>query len=257
MKVFDGEAIPSELAWGRLTGRGVKVALVDSGINAHHSHVGWVAGGVTVHLDHEGRPTFADGYQDRLGHGTAAAGIIRLRAPEAHLYAVKIFEARLTAKIETVVAALEWAIDEGTKVVNLSLGTDNAVHRPLLEQVCQKAADQGIIIVASGEEARLHYPAALSMVIGVAMDPDYPPGHFSYKEGDPVEFRACGWPRRLPGIPQVRNLRGPSFASAHIAALCALVAEENPEADVYKIRGMLRERSFPPRSECLQKEVMV
>ncbi len=240
MREFDGGEIQPE--WGR-TGRGVKVALIDSGINAHHSHVGWVAGGVTVRLDPEGRPAFEDGYPDRLGHGTAAAGIIRLRAPEAQLYAVKIFEARLTARIEAVVAALEWSIDHGMKVVNLSLGTENQAHKPLVEEVCQKAADRRMIIVASGEEGRLHYPAALSMVIGVAMDPNCRPGGFSHKEGHPLEFRACGWPRRLPGVPQARNFRGPSFASAHIAGLCALAAEEDPGADVHEIRRVLSGRS--------------
>lgn len=238
MREFDGGEIPLRLEGGR-TGRGVKVALIDSGINAHHSHVGWVAGGVTVRLDAERGPAFEEGYRDWLGHGTAAAGIIRLRAPGVQLYAVKVFEVRLTARIETVVAALEWSIEQGMKVVNLSLGTENQAYRQLLEAVCQKAADRRMIIVASGEEGRLHYPAALSMVIGVAMDPNCPPGRVSHKEGDPVEFRACGWPRRLPGVPQVRNFRGPSFASAHIAGLCALVAEGDPEADVHEVRRVL------------------
>lgn len=237
MKEFDGGEIP-QIEWG-CTGRGVKVALVDSGINAHHSHVGRVAGGVTIRLDHDGHPAFEDGYRDRLGHGTAAAGIIRLRAPEAELYAVKVFETRLAAGVEAVVAALEWSIDHGMKVVNLSLGTENPAHRPILERVCRKAADRGTIVVASGEDGRLHYPAALPGVIGVAMDPECPPGFFSYREGDPVDFRACGWPRRLPGVPQSRNLRGASFASAHIAGLCALVAEEDPEADVDRVRQIL------------------
>lgn len=254
MREFDGGEIPPQPGWGKLTGRGVKVALIDSGINAHHSHVGWVAGGVTVRLDPEGYPTFEEGYRDRLGHGTAAAGIIRLRAPEAELYAVKIFEARLTARIEAVVAALQWSLDQGMKVINLSLGTGNQAHRPLLEEVCQKAADQGLIIVASGEAGRLHWPAALPMVIGVAMDPDCPPGHFSFQEGDPIEFRACGWPRQLPGIPQARNLRGPSFASAHLAALCALVAEEDPGADVFQVRQILKGRALPPPLRGLEAE---
>ncbi len=242
MREFDGGEIARR---GMRTGRGVKVALVDSGINAQHSHVGWVAGGVTVRVDAEGRITFEEGHQDRLGHGTAAAGIIRLRAPEAQLYAVKIFETRLAARIEALVAAVRWSIDQEMKVVNLSLGTENRAHVPLLEETCQKAAEQGLIIVSSGEKGRLCYPAVLPTVIGVGMDPDCPPGGFSYHEGDPVEFRACGWPRKLPGIPQARNLRGPSFASAHIAALCALVAEEDPWADVCEVRQVLRERAFP------------
>lgn len=237
MRVFDGGESP-QLDWGR-TGRGVKVALVDSGINAHHSHVKRVAGGITLRLDPGGSPALEDGYQDRLGHGTAAAAIVRLRAADAELYAVRVFEARPAARVEAVVAALEWSIDHGMKVVNLSLGTEKPAHRPILERICRKAADRGTIVVASGEAGRLHYPAALPAVIGVAMDPECPPGLFSYREGEPVEFRACGWPRSLPGVPQSRNLRGASFASAHIAGLCALVAEEDPEADVERVRRIL------------------
>ena len=253
LKVFDGGAIPLQPAWRGLTGRGVKVALVDSGINASHSHVGWVAGGVTIRLNDTGYPAFEPGYQDRLGHGTALAGIIRLRAPAAHLYAVKIFENRLVARIETVIAALQWAIAAGMKVVNLSLGTEDDTDRPLLEAVCRRGAERGLIIVASGEAGRCHYPAALPMVIGVAMDPDSSPGTFSYQVDDPIEFRACGWPRKLPGLPQSRNLRGSSFAAAHIAALCTLAVEEEPQADVYRIRQILfqkgREISETPRTD--------
>lgn len=243
MRKFHGSEIAPQTGWGTLTGRGVKVALVDSGINAHHSHVGWVAGGITVRLETGGHPILEGGHQDRIGHGTAAAGIIRLRAPEAWLYAVKIFETRLAARIEALVAALWWTIDNGMKVVNLSLGTENKAHVPLLEETCHKAAQKGVIIVASGEEGRLCYPAVLPTVIGVAMDPDCPPGRFSFREGDPIEIRACGWPRKLPGIAQERNLRGPSFASVHMAALCALVAEEDPQADVYQVRQVLKEQA--------------
>ena len=73
---------------------------MDSGISPGHPHVGSLAGGVS--FAGEGEPV------DRLGHGTAVAGAIRQWAPEADLYAVKVFDRRLSATIETLLQALEW-----------------------------------------------------------------------------------------------------------------------------------------------------
>ena len=63
------------------TGRNVKVAVIDSGINAHHSHIGQVSGGVKITCDASGEIAFSDDYRDYDGHGTAVAGIIRAKAP--------------------------------------------------------------------------------------------------------------------------------------------------------------------------------
>ena len=63
------------------TGRKVKVAVIDSGINAHHSHVQRVSGGVGIACDATGSIVFSDDYRDYDGHGTAVAGILRAKAP--------------------------------------------------------------------------------------------------------------------------------------------------------------------------------
>ena len=75
------------------TGRGVRIAVVDSGIHASHPHVGGIAGGVVIteHGPVEGSLV------DRLGHGTAVAAAIREKAPDAALLAVKIFDQSLAA----------------------------------------------------------------------------------------------------------------------------------------------------------------
>ena len=121
------------LDFTRFTGRGVKVAVVDSGIEPNHPKIGPIAGGV-------GFCTVADGIQreedfsDRAGHGTACAGIIRKLAPEAELYGIRIFDESLTTDGQSLVAAIAWAIEEGMGVVNLSLGTiDPAYKRPLAD----------------------------------------------------------------------------------------------------------------------------
>ena len=81
----------------------MRIAVIDSGIHEGHPHVGAVAG--AVHFTNDG---IGDDPVDRLGHGTAVAGAIREKVPDAELFAVKVFDRRLTAPIGALLRALEW-----------------------------------------------------------------------------------------------------------------------------------------------------
>src|SRR5579859_5170427 len=107
----------------------MKIAIIDSGIHPGHPHVGAIADSVEITAEGEGSDPV-----DRLGHGTAVAGAIREKAPEADLFAVKVFERRLSAQIGALVRALEWCRREHMDVINLSLGTENGEHRAALEE---------------------------------------------------------------------------------------------------------------------------
>ena len=208
------------------TGAGVRVALVDSGINAEHSHVSSIAGGIGFSLADDGVVQQTDDYHDQLGHGTALAGILRAKAPQVELYAVKIFTDRLGAPITVLEAGLQWAIAQGMKIINLSLGTNKLEHRERLVSLVDQANAQGSILVASSPPGQADvFPAALSRVIGVAGEVQCAWDDYRYIPDDPIPFRAHFQPRPLPGLPQERNLRGHSFASAHISSLLALLAE--------------------------------
>jgi subtilisin family serine protease len=151
-----------------LTGRGVRVAIIDSGVNPNHPHVGGVAGGARIDAAGE-----SSNYLDYLGHGTATAGAIREKAPEALLYAVKVFDQRLTTGIEIIIRALEWAVANEMHVVNLSLGTANPAHRERLEPVVARAVERGVILVAAREmSGSASLPGCLPRVIGVGVDWD-------------------------------------------------------------------------------------
>src|SRR5881409_1256058 len=108
-----------------LTGRGVHLAVIDSGVHATHPHVGGVAAGFGIREDW----TVIDDYVDRLGHGTAVTAAIREKAPEAEIMAIKVFWRTLATDIETLVRAIESAAAQGAHVINLSLGTNEARHR--------------------------------------------------------------------------------------------------------------------------------
>src|SRR5579862_9714980 len=120
----------------------MKIAIIDSGIHAGHPHVGVVAGAVALTPAGESNDTI-----DRMGHGTAVAGAIREKAPDAELYAVKVFDRRLAANIAVILRALEWCREHGMDLVNLSLGTENPAHGESLARVL---GDDLLVVSAAG-----------------------------------------------------------------------------------------------------------
>ena len=220
------------------TGRNVKVAVIDSGINAHHSHVGKLSGGVKITCDASGEIAFSDDYRDYDGHGTAVAGIIRAKAPGVSLYSVKILQDRLRTESRVLAAAIRSSIANDIRVINMSLGTHQVSGIDALRQACAAAAERNIILIAAGSEERV-FPASFSCVLGASGDELCGWNEYAYTENREVEFRAHSWPRPLPGSPQRHNLRGHSMAAAHVSALVARIVEVYPRSDVNTVREAL------------------
>lgn len=116
-----------ERAWGGATGRNVRVAVVDSGVEADHPDLEGcvdVAGGVRIKLDEGGQPVEVAGpHGDDFGHGTAVSGIIHSLAPEARITSVKVLGAGLTGRAGAMLRGIAWAVERRFDVINLSLGT--------------------------------------------------------------------------------------------------------------------------------------
>ena len=199
-------------------GCGVREAIIDSGVNPNHPHVGGVAGGAGIGPGGE-----CDLYLDFLGHGTAVAGAIREKAPDALLYAVKVFDRTLTTSVDTLLQALEWSIRQEMHVVNLSLGTIKQEGRERFEQVMARAAQAGLVVVAAREASgRPILPGSLPSSIGVGLDWNCPRDAYRYADGT---FFASGYPRSIPGVPAERNLNGISFAVANMTGFVARARE--------------------------------
>ena len=97
--------------------------------------------------------------------------MIREKAPEAELYAVKIFDRKLAATIDKLVAGLRWAIEQRMDLVNLSLGTANPNHTAILTEVVGEAVAAGTRIVAAYEDAGTRWlPGSLPGVVPVLPD---------------------------------------------------------------------------------------
>jgi Subtilase family len=217
------------------------IAVIDSGMNPWHSHVGEVAGGVSLREDPVAGVVEEEDFSDEIGHGTAIAGLIREKVPRARLHAIKIFQKELRASTEVLLAALERAIRMRFKIIHLSLGTERREDRSELDRLCRDACRKRIVIVASARSPDDEvYPAALGTVIGVYWNPECHESSLVYHPGKPVEFGAHGRPRPLPGMPQDRNFCGSSFAAARVTAWAAQYLEQNPRAGSRWVKERLR-----------------
>ncbi|MDX2033702.1 MAG: S8 family serine peptidase [Blastocatellia bacterium] len=217
------------LRFAQYTGRGVRVAMIDSGVHAAHPHVGGVAGGVSI-LPAGEAPEFVD----VAGHGTAVAGAIREKAPAAELYAVKVFDRSLRTTAEQILRAIEWALDHEMQLINLSLGTLNPAHRAAFETVLDRARRQQTLVIAPIEiSGRPAFPGCLPHVLPVTLDWDCPRDQYraEFRDGRPLFF-ASGYPRPIPDVPPQRNLHGISFAVANFTGFVARAREGFAAAEV-------------------------
>jgi len=215
-----------------LTGRGIRVGIVDSGVNPAHPHVGGVAGGVFI------GPAGESGlYLDRLGHGTAVAGAIREKAPDALLYAVKIFDRNLASSSDILLRAIEWCLAQQMHVINLSLGSLNQDHRPAFERLLDRASADGVLLVAAHEaEGRAVLPGCLPGVLAVSVAQDCArDSYYCRTAGTRRVFHASGYPRPIPGFPEERNLNGISFAVANMTGFVARARQACPAASIERM----------------------
>lgn len=222
------------------TGAGVRVAVIDSGVNCANPHVGKVEEAVSLFMQSDGRVELAEDTPDRIGHGTACAAVIRGWAPRCMLLSAKVFHERLAAPTEVLIAALEWTSSRGAQVVNLSLGTYREDRIPRLEAACRKASRAGAVIVAPIADAQKP-PAPARFPFVVTALPDLESKEFSLRRGsrDGVDFIVHPYPRRIPGIDVQNNFRGSSFASAHVSGLLCLVREGWPAAGEARVKEIL------------------
>ncbi len=220
------------------TGRGVSVAVIDSGVNPAHPHVAGVAGGVRVTLAGE----LADDHVDRLGHGTAVFAAIQEKAPGAEIHAVRVFDDRLRTTVRALVAAIDWAAEQRMRIVNLSLGTVREEHAgPLAEAVERLAAVGGVVVAAAEDDGRRWWPGSLADAVGVVADGACPRGCTEVRTGRRGGWvvAAAPWPRPIPGVPVERNIHGISFAVANVSGMLARALEGGGGLGVEECRGVL------------------
>lgn len=237
--------ITKEWAWGEATGRGVKVGVLDSGIDGSHRWVGGVQGGVALVFDPDtelGLREIEGPHEDLFGHGTACAAIIRKLAPECELYSIRILGERLTGKGFIFAHGLRWAVRNGLQVVNLSLSTGKRDYYEIFHEIADEAYFNNVMLVcAVNNSPGPTYPSEYSSVFSVAAHDGTDPFSFDYNPAPPVEFGAPGIELELAwkdGSTLVAS--GNSFAAPHIAGLITRILSKHPGLTPFQMKTILQ-----------------
>lgn len=243
------QQIGANVAWSATTGAGIKVAVVDTGIQAAHPDLSAnYKGGVNI-ISSRRSP------EDDNGHGTWCAGMIAAAnntigvvgvAPKASLYAVKVLDRNGSGFASDVIKGIEWCVAQQMDVVSMSLGMNADVQA--LRDVCAQAYDAGLVLVAAaGNDGDadaatddVDYPGAYDSVIAVGAT-DSQNMHPSWSsDGSTVELSA-------PGV-QIRSTYkgsayaigdGTSAACPHVSGSAALLLAAEPGLSPYDLRVRL------------------
>jgi subtilisin family serine protease len=235
-------------AFGGATGAGVKVAVVDSGVDGEHPRVGGIAGGVAFDLDETAEYGYVERegpHEDLVGHGTACAAIIREIAPEAEIYSVRVLGANLKGRGALLHAGVEWSVERGMHVANLSLSSKAAAMFAPLHDVADQAYFSGTVLVcAANNLPGPTYPSQYASVVSVAARPGDDLRALAYNAHPPVEFGARGidvdvaWTGRGS-----ITATGNSFAAPHVAGMVALMRSKHPWLTPFQVKAVLHAAS--------------
>ncbi|WP_216831833.1 S8 family peptidase [Alkalihalobacterium elongatum] len=239
------------------TGAGVKVAILDTGIdNTHEDLAVNVKGGYSVFTDSANRDPFYDG----SGHGTHVAGTVGAIdnslgvigvAHQTDLYAVKVLNNDGSGSYAGIAEGVEWSILNGMDIINMSLGGSQSSS--ILKEFCDLAYSEGLLVVAAagnsgnrgGNNDSVGYPAKYESVIAVAaVDANNNRASFS-STGPAVELSAPGV-SVLSTVPGNRyaSYNGTSMASPHVAGVAALIWGEHTNLTNSELRQLLQHTSI-------------
>ena len=239
--------LPDAAAWALegSTGAGVKVAIVDSGVDADHPRVGGIAGAVAFERDDaepSGFRVVTGPHEDLVGHGTACAGIIRSLAPDAELYSVRVLGANLQGRGSLLRAGIAWAVEHGMAVANLSLSSRSPAMFGRLHEVTDAAYFGGTVIVSAANNVPgATYPSQYASVVSVAARPGAGPRAIATNPRPPVEFGAHGIDVDVAWADHGSIVAtGNSFAAPHVTGLIALVLAKHPHLTAYQVKSVLQ-----------------
>lgn len=237
-----------EEAWkAGLTGKGVKIAVIDTGVSKHEDlNMGRISGRSYVDEDETD-------YADTRGHGTFVVGLLAARRnnkkgiagmTSSDIVVLKVVGNQPHIGIDHVAQAIRDAVDVyDCKVINLSMGSPN--ESEALKEAVDYALSKGVILIAAagGSSETPYYPAAYEGVIGVdgvsaALEP------LESGAGNESVFVTA------PGEKMVsldfsggyeRGGAGPSYAAAQVTAMAAMAKQANPEMDAQAFAALLKD----------------
>ena len=236
------QRVDREWAFGGATGAGIKVCILDSGVETGHPLVGEVAGAVVVTLDEEGEPVAEpDTEGDLCGHGTACAGVVRSIAPDAEIHSVRVLGAGYKGSGRVLLAGLDWALTQGFQVINMSLSTTKRQLGDILHELADDAYFRRTVLVASAHNMPVEsFPWRFSSVVSVGSHEESDPLVYYANPEPPVEFFARGVDVDVAwrGGGSIRAT-GNSFATPAISGITALILSKHPQLTPFQLKTVL------------------
>jgi subtilisin len=231
-------------AYGDRSGRGVRVAVIDSGIEHNHPLVGPVARCVAMERDaaaEDGVRIDEGPHDDLYGHGTACAGIIRSLAPEVELVSVRVLGENLKGSARVFAHGLDWCIENDIKVINISMSTSNEDWAASFWDLVDQAAFKGILIVsAMNNEPRRTIPSEFAGVFSVACAPTQDREEIWCNPNGPAEWGAAGVGVEVPWLGGgTITASGNSFAAPVVAGHLARIVGAHPGITPWQARTVL------------------
>ncbi len=250
-------------------GRGVRVAIIDTGVDATHPAL---AGRILMGRDFvqddddptdvvDGVDQDGDGLADEaFGHGTHVAGLVSLTAPEAPLMIARVLDADGRGDVLDVAAGIRWATRNGARVINLSLGTLDEIAA--VQKALEEAEALNIVVVASagnrGSAIPEEYPARSNNAHAVAAtDADARPAPFtSYAPWVAISAPGVAVRSAYPGG-GYRLWSGTSMSAPFVAGAAALVIERHPSWTSDRVMGRLRWTTRPIQGASAEQQGML
>lgn len=256
--------------YSQLTGQGVRIAVLDTGIDLTHPDFSgrFVGGNDTASF------VAGETVQDGHGHGTHCAGVVAASAqssggrrysvaPSAELVIGKVLSDAGRGMDDRIVDGIDWAFDAGAQVISMSLGSirrHGAPHLDLYETVAKTLLEQSpgvLIFAAAGNESQrptytmpVGNPAACASIFAIAaIDHQRRIADFSNCMMDTigaVDFSAPGkavYSAWTGG--GFKTISGTSMATPHVAGIAALILQQNPALSASQVLGLMRQHCTP------------
>lgn len=228
-------------AYGDLSGRGVRVCVIDSGVDGDHPEIGPLAGSFVAGWSDGACVLESESPVDVGGHGTACAGIIRRMAPACEITSIRVLGANNRGNGDVLLGALTWAVEQEFDLVNLSLSTQRHALKEGMHDLADAAWFRSVTIVAAAHNLPVDsYPWRFSSVLSVGSHHRPDPEWVEANPRPPVDFFGSGVQVPVPWVGgSVRTASGNSFATPHIVGMCARIKAAHPTASTTEIRHIL------------------
>jgi subtilisin len=229
------------------TGRGVKVAILDSGIEASHPALNGLqlADDLAVIEEDIQLKVLPGQARDLFGHGTAIAGIIHQLAPEAQIGSFRVLGEQLRSRTAIIGEGVRQALERGYQVLNCSFGCGREDQVLQYKDWIDEAYVKGRHIVAACNNhdfMKREWPGHFPSVITVNFARTDQSEALYYRPGNLVEFAARGQDIEVAWLNGARKkVTGSSFAAPHLTALLARLLSRSPSVSPVQAKALLHQ----------------